>query len=105
MRGLASIVAGRRTKWLILVVWIIAAVAMSPLGSKLSDVTTDDTEALRATGQYRMLTPDDLVAEIREKGEYGFTLFHPLVGGVPPAMGWESMHLFEHEVLPRLTAS
>ena len=45
MRGLASIVAGRRTKWLILVVWIIAAVVMSPLGSKLSDVTTDDTES------------------------------------------------------------
>jgi putative drug exporter of the RND superfamily len=45
LRGLASIVAGRRTKWVILVVWIIAAVAMSPLGSKLSDVTTDDTES------------------------------------------------------------
>jgi RND superfamily putative drug exporter len=45
LRGLASIVAGRRTKWLILVVWIIAAVVMSPLGSKLSDVTTDDTES------------------------------------------------------------
>jgi len=45
LRVLASIVAGRRTKWLILVVWIIAAVAMSPLGSKLSDVTTDNTES------------------------------------------------------------
>ncbi len=45
MRGLASIVAGRRTKWVVLVVWIIAAVVMSPLGSKLSDVTTDDTES------------------------------------------------------------
>jgi putative drug exporter of the RND superfamily len=45
LRGLASIVAGRRTKWVILVVWILAAVAMSPLGSKLSDVTTDDTES------------------------------------------------------------
>ncbi len=45
MRGLASIVAGRRTKWVVLVVWIIAAAVMSPLGSKLSDVTTDDTES------------------------------------------------------------
>ena len=45
MRGLASIVAGRRTKWVVLVVWIIAAVVMSPLGSKLSDVTTDNTES------------------------------------------------------------
>ena len=78
--------------------------ASAGIGREGGYVTTDDTEALRATGQYRVLTPDDLVAEIREKGEYGFTLFHPLVGGVPPAMGWESLHLFEHEVLPRLTA-
>ena len=45
MRVLASIVAGRRTKWLILALWIVAAAVMSPLGSKLSDVTTDDTES------------------------------------------------------------
>jgi RND superfamily putative drug exporter len=45
LRRLASIVAGRRTKWVILAVWIVAAGAMSPLGSKLSDVTTDDTES------------------------------------------------------------
>jgi RND superfamily putative drug exporter len=29
----------------ILAVWIVAAIVMSPLGSKLSDVTTDDTES------------------------------------------------------------
>jgi RND superfamily putative drug exporter len=29
----------------VLVAWIVAAVVMSPLGSKLSDVTTDDTES------------------------------------------------------------
>jgi putative drug exporter of the RND superfamily len=45
LRVLASIVAGRRTKWVILAVWIVAAVVMSPLGSKLADVTTDDTES------------------------------------------------------------
>jgi putative drug exporter of the RND superfamily len=45
LRRVASIVAGRNTKWVVLVVWIIAAVVMSPLGSKLSDVTTDDTES------------------------------------------------------------
>ncbi len=76
--------------------------ASAGIGREGGYVTTDDAEALRATGQYRVLTPDDLVVEIREKGEDGFTLFHPLMGGVPPAMGWESLHLFEHEVLPRL---
>jgi alkanesulfonate monooxygenase SsuD/methylene tetrahydromethanopterin reductase-like flavin-dependent oxidoreductase (luciferase family) len=76
--------------------------AAGGIGREGGYVTTDDTEALRATGQYRVVTPDDLVAEIDAKGEYGFTLFHPLMGGVPPAMGWESLHLFEDEVLPRL---
>jgi putative drug exporter of the RND superfamily len=45
LRGLASIVAGRRWKFVVLAIWIVAAAAMSPLGSKLSDVTTDDTES------------------------------------------------------------
>ena len=45
MRRLASIVAGRRWKWAVLAVWIVAAVAMQPLGKKLSDVTTDNTQS------------------------------------------------------------
>jgi putative drug exporter of the RND superfamily len=45
LRRLASIVAGRRWKWVVLAVWIVAAVAMQPLGKKLSDVTTDNTES------------------------------------------------------------
>ena len=76
--------------------------ASAGIGAEGGYVTTDDTDALRATGQYRVLTPDDLVAEIRAKGEYGFTIFHPMVGGLPPAAAWESLHLFEHEVLPQL---
>jgi putative drug exporter of the RND superfamily len=37
------VVTGRRTKWVVLVLWIVAVAAMSPLGSKLSDETQDDT--------------------------------------------------------------
>lgn len=61
-----------------------------------------DADALRGTGQYRVVTPDEMVAELREKGPFAFVMFHPLVGGTPPAVGWESLRLFEHEVLPRL---
>jgi putative drug exporter of the RND superfamily len=43
LRRLASIVTGRRTKWVVLVLWIIAVAALAPLGSKLSDETQDDT--------------------------------------------------------------
>jgi RND superfamily putative drug exporter len=43
VRALASFVAGRRTKWVVLVAWILAFAALSPLGGKLSDETEDDT--------------------------------------------------------------
>jgi putative drug exporter of the RND superfamily len=45
LRRLASVVTGRRGKWLVLAIWLIVAFALFPVGSKLSDVTTDDTES------------------------------------------------------------
>ena len=79
-----------------------AWMASAGIGTEGGYRMTEDADALRATGQYRVLTPDQLVGEIRAKGEFGFTTFHPMAGGVPPAMAWESLHLFEHEVLPQL---
>jgi alkanesulfonate monooxygenase SsuD/methylene tetrahydromethanopterin reductase-like flavin-dependent oxidoreductase (luciferase family) len=79
-----------------------AWMASAGIGAEGGYVSTDDTEALRATGQYRVLTPDDLVTEIRAKGEHGFTVFHPMAGGLPPDRAWESLRLFEEEVLPHL---
>ncbi len=64
-----------------------------------------DADQLRATGQYRVVTPEALVEELRAKGPFGVGLFHPLMGGIPPAMAWESLHLFEEEVLPALAVS
>ncbi|MCU1398770.1 MAG: luciferase family protein [Acidimicrobiales bacterium] len=58
-----------------------------------------DTDALRRTGQYRVLTPDQFVEEMRA-APFPFALFHPLCGGMPPELAWSSLHLFEHEVLP-----
>ena len=43
LSALASFVAGRRTKWVVLAIWIVAFAALSPLGSKLADETRDDT--------------------------------------------------------------
>jgi putative drug exporter of the RND superfamily len=45
LRKLASVVTGRRSKWVVLAVWIVAMFALFPVGSKLSDETTDDTES------------------------------------------------------------
>jgi putative drug exporter of the RND superfamily len=45
VRHLATIVAGRRTKWLVVAAWIVLVVIFAPLGSKLADVTDNRTEA------------------------------------------------------------
>jgi alkanesulfonate monooxygenase SsuD/methylene tetrahydromethanopterin reductase-like flavin-dependent oxidoreductase (luciferase family) len=78
--------------------WMAAA----GLGDSGGYVAVADTEALRATGQYRVLTPDQMVSELSEQGPFAFVAFHPLMGGIPPELAWDSLHLFEHEVLPRL---
>jgi putative drug exporter of the RND superfamily len=63
MRRLASIVAGRRTKWVVLAVWILALLITMPIGQKLGDVTTDNTESFlpasaESTEVVRKLTND-----------------------------------------------
>ena len=63
-----------------------------------------DLEALRATGQYRVITPDDMVAELEAQGPFGFAMFHPMCGGVPPDLAWRMLKLFETDVLPRVPA-
>jgi alkanesulfonate monooxygenase SsuD/methylene tetrahydromethanopterin reductase-like flavin-dependent oxidoreductase (luciferase family) len=61
--------------------------------------TVNDTDALRATGQYRVITPDEFVADMKA-APFPFAMFHPLCGGIPSELGWQSLRLFEHEVLP-----
>ena len=43
MSALASFVSGRRTKWLVIVFWIVALAALAPLAAKVADVTRDET--------------------------------------------------------------
>jgi putative drug exporter of the RND superfamily len=45
MRLLARIVTGRRTKWLVLLAWVILLALLAPVGQKLSDVTDNRTES------------------------------------------------------------
>jgi alkanesulfonate monooxygenase SsuD/methylene tetrahydromethanopterin reductase-like flavin-dependent oxidoreductase (luciferase family) len=61
--------------------------------------TVDDGEALRATGQYAVLTPSQYVEELRA-APFPFAFFHPLCGGMPIDLAWESLRLFEREVAP-----
>jgi alkanesulfonate monooxygenase SsuD/methylene tetrahydromethanopterin reductase-like flavin-dependent oxidoreductase (luciferase family) len=62
-------------------------------------VEARDAEELRRSGVYRVLTPEECVALAAETGR---VILHPLMGGLPPALGWESLELFAAKVLPRL---
>ena len=43
MSALASFVTGRRTKWVVILLWIVGVIALSPLAAKLGDATRDET--------------------------------------------------------------
>jgi len=58
-----------------------------------------DQEELRASGQYVVLTPGQLIEELKGS-PFPFVLLHPLCGGMPPELAWSSLRLFESEVLP-----
>ncbi len=58
-----------------------------------------DVDALRASGQYRVLTPGQYVEELRAS-PFPFAQLHPLCGGMPPELAWSSLRLFEREVRP-----
>lgn len=73
-------------------------------GTVAGDQAMPDPEQLRDWGMYSVLTPDEVAARLTEQGESAFLMFHPMMGGIPPALAWESLSLFEKEVLPHFPA-
>lgn len=63
-------------------------------------VDAQTIDELRASGVYQVVTPDECVALANDPGTA--LVFHPLMGGMDPALGWESLELFAAKVLPRL---
>jgi len=55
-------------------------------------------ERLKASGMWRVVTPDECVDLGRAAGAVPL---HPLMGGIPPEWGWESLELFVDRVMPR----
>jgi alkanesulfonate monooxygenase SsuD/methylene tetrahydromethanopterin reductase-like flavin-dependent oxidoreductase (luciferase family) len=58
-----------------------------------------DLDALRASDQYAVLTPDEYIDELRA-APFPFAFFHPLCGGMPIELAWSSLQLFERDVRP-----
>ena len=57
---------------------------------------------VRASGLYQVVTPEECIALAEEMGRAGTLVFHPLIGGLEPAVGQEMLELLAAEVLPRL---
>ena len=61
-------------------------------------------DEVRASGRYRFLTPDQLIAEVRQADDgYGPIVLHPLVGGKRVDEAWKSVQLFVDRVIPALS--
>jgi alkanesulfonate monooxygenase SsuD/methylene tetrahydromethanopterin reductase-like flavin-dependent oxidoreductase (luciferase family) len=58
--------------------------------------TVDD---LRKSPNYAIVTPEECVALVRQNAS---AVLHPLVAGIDPAVGWESLRLVASEVMPAL---
>jgi alkanesulfonate monooxygenase SsuD/methylene tetrahydromethanopterin reductase-like flavin-dependent oxidoreductase (luciferase family) len=56
-------------------------------------------EEVRESGQYRILTPDQWAEELAGDDAPDMPVFHPMVGGIPPALAWRHLHLFEEAFL------
>jgi alkanesulfonate monooxygenase SsuD/methylene tetrahydromethanopterin reductase-like flavin-dependent oxidoreductase (luciferase family) len=66
-----------------------------------TDIDAKTVDDLKQSAAYKVVTPDECVSLARETGAL---VFHPLLGGMPPELGWESLDLFAAKVLPRLQA-
>jgi hypothetical protein len=61
--------------------------------------TATTVDELRQNDVYKVVTPDDCVGLIREHGSLAL---HPLCGGIPPEIAWESLELVAGKVQPQV---
>lgn len=56
-------------------------------------------EELKAGGQHLIVTPGECVDLVKTNGA---AVLHPLIGGIDPSIGWESLELVANKVIPTL---
>jgi putative drug exporter of the RND superfamily len=81
---LAGIPAGRRTKWLILALWIAIVAVASPFGAQLSDVETNDSTAFLPSSA-ESLEVERLLAEFENGDTIPAVIVYERPGGVTDA--------------------
>jgi alkanesulfonate monooxygenase SsuD/methylene tetrahydromethanopterin reductase-like flavin-dependent oxidoreductase (luciferase family) len=61
--------------------------------------TVRDLDELRESGNYRVITPAQMVEE-QNNSPLTFAMFRPMCGGMPIDLAWSSLCLLEQKVLP-----
>jgi alkanesulfonate monooxygenase SsuD/methylene tetrahydromethanopterin reductase-like flavin-dependent oxidoreductase (luciferase family) len=72
---------------------------MADAGISASYSPAASVAELRSSGNFQILTPSACLEYVASCEEI---LLDPLFGGMPPAIGWESLKLFATEVMPHL---
>ena len=62
-------------------------------------VNASTVDELRATGLWKVVTPQECIELARRNDS---VVLHPLMGGMAPELGWESLHLYVEAVMPAL---
>ena len=79
--------------------WAAAAPGANPW------VPVDTVDDLRQSGRYAVVTPEECVALANDLDPRAALQLKPLVAGLDPDLGWESLELFVDRVLPALAAT
>jgi alkanesulfonate monooxygenase SsuD/methylene tetrahydromethanopterin reductase-like flavin-dependent oxidoreductase (luciferase family) len=83
--------------------WAEGATKYSRMDTHYHQASNHD--AVRAAGVQVTVTPEECVALVQRAERNGHLVnFKPLMGGMPPELGWESLELFVNKVVPRLEA-
>jgi hypothetical protein len=63
--------------------------------------SSETVDQMKQAGVYVVWTPDELIERARS-GELGAATTHPLVGGMPAELSWQSLRLLGEKVIPAL---
>jgi alkanesulfonate monooxygenase SsuD/methylene tetrahydromethanopterin reductase-like flavin-dependent oxidoreductase (luciferase family) len=75
---------------------------LAQVGASLSGYPAGDINAIRASGAFPILNAEDSLKYLADLGPNGDVSLHPLIGGMPPVIGWEQLRQFEKDILPRV---
>lgn len=69
-------------------------------GTEGQYVEMDEAKPLVEMGLYPVLNPEQAIKYAEDRGEDGNVCLHPLISGLPPAIGWEQLNTFAETLLP-----